>query len=340
MPYGEFVICRTEAFGSVARPTFHHFKLGTSVEDVIQSRQEQTGSSDYLFPEKRSSCLSARVFNGSEVVVEAEHKHLGMILDSKLSFQSHIREAIIKTRKGVGIIRFLSKYVSRDLLDQIYKLYVRPHLDYGDIIYHRYDPEFKLEFTKRLESAQYSASHAVSGAWRGTNADKLCEELGWEILYYRRWYRRLCYFFKLRNDQRPLYLYSEKPQERTFHHDLHRANVYEANTKSTDRFSHTYFQNCMREWNQLDKFIKSSPTVPVFKRLLMRLIRPLKISLFGFHNIERIRLLTRLRVEFSHLREHRFRHNFQFSSPTFSCIAYATVVILETSLTVSRMLLM
>ena len=82
----------------------------------------------------------------------------------------------------------LSKYVARDVLDQIYKLYVGPHLDYGDIIYHKYDPEFKLDFTKRLESTQYSAALAVSGAWRRTNKDKIYEELGWEILYYR-WYR-------------------------------------------------------------------------------------------------------------------------------------------------------
>ena len=154
-------------------------------------------------------------FNGSEVVVKAEHKHLGMILDSKLSFQSHFREAIIKDRKDIRIICFLSKYVSRDVLDQIYKLYVRPHLDYGDIIYHRYDPEFILEFTKRLESTQYSAALAVSGAWRGTNIDKLYENLGWEIPYYRNWN-----LYKRRNNQKPLYLYSEIPQESTFHHNL------------------------------------------------------------------------------------------------------------------------
>ena len=34
------------------------------------------------------------------------------------------------------MIRYMAKYVSRDVRDQIYKLYVRPHLDYGDIIYH------------------------------------------------------------------------------------------------------------------------------------------------------------------------------------------------------------
>ena len=76
--------------------------------------------------------------------------------------------AIIKPRKGIGIFRFLLKYVSRDVLDQIYELYVGLYLDYGDIIYHRYDPEFKPEFTKRLGSTQYSAALAVSGARRGT----------------------------------------------------------------------------------------------------------------------------------------------------------------------------
>ena len=65
-----------------------------------------------------------------------EHKHLGMILDSKLDFRSHTKEAIVRARRGIGMIRYLSKYVSRDVLDQIYKLHVRPHLDYGDIIYH------------------------------------------------------------------------------------------------------------------------------------------------------------------------------------------------------------
>ena len=115
--------------------------------------------------------------------------------------------------------------MSRGVLDQIYKLYVGPHLDYGDIIYHKYDPEIKLDFTKRLESTQYSAALAVSGKWRGTNTDKIYEELGWEILYYRRWYRPLCHFYKLQSDQRPLYLHNEIPHERTFSYNLRRTLI-------------------------------------------------------------------------------------------------------------------
>ena len=98
-----------------------------------------------------------------------------------------------------------------------------------------------------------------------TNTDKLYEELGWEIFYYMRWYRRLCHFYKLRNDQRPLYLFSEIPQERTLHYSLCRPIAYEPNVKSTEQFSHTYFQNYLGEWNQLDETIKNSPTVSVFK---------------------------------------------------------------------------
>ena len=54
------------------------------------------------------------------MTAKAEHKHLGMILDSKLDCQSHTKEAIVKARRGIGMTRYLSKYVSRDILDQIY----------------------------------------------------------------------------------------------------------------------------------------------------------------------------------------------------------------------------
>ena len=129
-----------------------------------------------------------------------------MILDSKLNFQTHIRQAVIKARRGTGIIPYLCKYVLRGVLDQIYKLYVRPHLYYDDIIYHKYDPELKLDFIKNLEPIQYSEALAVTG-------NRLCEKVGWEILYYRKWYRRLCHFYKLRNYQRTYNLYSEISKE-------------------------------------------------------------------------------------------------------------------------------
>ena len=131
-----------------------------------------------------------------------EQTHLGLILDSSLTFHSHIKDKAIKANRGIGMI--MSKYLARDVLKQLYKLYVRPHLDYGDIIYHRNDPDFRLDFTDKLEAIQYSAALAVSGTWNGTNRQKLYEELGWESLYYRKWYQRLTHFYKLKNTQSSL----------------------------------------------------------------------------------------------------------------------------------------
>ena len=135
-------------------------------------------------------------------------------------------EKIISARRGTRVIRYLSKYVSCDVLEQMYKLYVRPHLDYDYIIYHKVDPGLSLDFTKKLETTQYSAALAVSGAWQGTSKCKLYEELGWENLCHRRWYRRLTHFFKLSQSKSPLYLYKWIPSEREVNYSLRRIHAF------------------------------------------------------------------------------------------------------------------
>ena len=167
--------------------------------------------------------------------------------------------------------------------------------------------------TKRLERIQYSAALAVSGEWRGTNIDRLYEELGWESLYYRRRHRRLCHFFKLTMNQSPTYLYQLVPALRSVKYNLRGADVYENNVERTNRFASTYIQNCIKEWNQLDVSIRSSQTISELKRKLIQQLY------FGVHDIEGIRYRTQLRVKFSDLREHRFRHNFHCLRPLCIC---------------------
>ena len=115
--------------------------MGVAMEMHFNSDKTE----EVIFSTKRVKPWHPPLTLGNDIVMrEAEHKHLGMILDTKLYFQSHVKEAICKARRGIGVLRYLSKYVSRDILDQLHKLYVRPHLDYGDIIYHKYDPDLRL----------------------------------------------------------------------------------------------------------------------------------------------------------------------------------------------------
>ena len=214
---------------------------------------------EVIFSCKRNKLAHPLIFLNDIIVKQLpKHKHLGLTLDSKLTFDKHIQESIIKARKGIGVIRFMSKYLQRNVLDQLYKLYVHPPLDYCDVIYHRHDPTFKLEFTKKLESVQYSAALAVSGAWKGTDMDRLYEELGWEPLYYRRWQRRLTHFYKLVNLKTPQYLAQYIPEQRHNPYNLRRCNTYPIMSARTEHFSHTYFPYCIREWNQLDSKYKDS----------------------------------------------------------------------------------
>ena len=51
------------------------------------------------------------IFNGTTVAKVNEQKHLGLILDSSLSFEEHLNEKIIKAKKNIGIIKGLSNFL-------------------------------------------------------------------------------------------------------------------------------------------------------------------------------------------------------------------------------------
>ena len=74
-------------------------------------------------------------FNNVPVALTNSQKHLGMHLDEKLNFNRHISEKISKANKGIGIIRRLFNILPRNALITMYKSFIRPHLDYCDIIY-------------------------------------------------------------------------------------------------------------------------------------------------------------------------------------------------------------
>ena len=100
----------------------------------------------------------------------------------------------------------------RKSLITISKSFIRPHLDQGDIIY---DQTYNTSFHRKLESIQYNAALAITCALRGTSKEKLYQELGFEPLKPRRWYRKLCYFYKIFKKQSPNYLFRLIPKKTT-----------------------------------------------------------------------------------------------------------------------------
>ena len=86
---------------------------------------------------------------------------------------------------------------------------MRPHLDYGDIIYDQ--PNNKI-LRQNIERIQYKVAVEITGAIKGTSQSKLYNELGFESLKFRRRFRISRIFFKLKTSGLPEYLFDLIPQ--------------------------------------------------------------------------------------------------------------------------------
>ena len=101
-------------------------------------------------------------FNNLAAASCETHKHLGLLLDKRLAFDRHVEEMILRGNKGIGLITRLRRYLPRDSLLTINKAFIRPQLDYGDVVY---DYPGNTFFRQKLESVQYNASLAITGCF-------------------------------------------------------------------------------------------------------------------------------------------------------------------------------
>ena len=153
--------------------------------DVSKQAQE------VIFSRKQAKLVHPDLAFNMPVHQTRYQKHLGVCLEKKLNFKLHIKEKISKAMKGICIIKTLSNVLPRKSLITIYKSFVRPHLDYSDLIYDQPNNEY---FCQQIESGQYNASLAITSAIKGTSRLKLYNEIGLESLKFRRWFRKLCIY--------------------------------------------------------------------------------------------------------------------------------------------------
>ena len=88
----------------------------------------------------------------------------------------------------------------------------------------------------------------------------------------------------------------------------------------TDCFKYSFFPSALSEWFKLDESIRNSESISIFKNKLLSFMRPAQSSIFNIFDPVGIKFLTRLRLDLSHLNEHRFRHNIKNClNPLCSC---------------------
>ena len=197
-------------------------------------------------------------------------KHLGLHLDQKLDFSKQINEKISKAQKGISVIKKFYNILLRNALPTIYKSFVRPHLDYGDIVY---DQPINQSISNKIEAVQYNAALAITNAIKGTSRTKFYKKLGIESLSFRQWFRRLCTFYKIKTQRAPKYLYKLIPLKNNTY-DTRSAPSVGTYLRRTNAFKYFFFPYTIREWNKLDLQLGNEKSFKKFRKTLLKLGRP------------------------------------------------------------------
>ena len=129
---------------------------------------------------------------------------------------------------------------------------------------------------------QYNVVLAITGAIKGISQTKLYKKLGLEPLKFRRWFRRLCTFFKIKTSGKPEYLFNLIP---TGQHSYNTQSFDQTETYycRTDTFKNSFFSYTIAEWNKLDLDIGESKSYAIFRNALLKIGWPNQYSVYRIH---------------------------------------------------------
>ena len=167
-----------------------------------------------------------------------------------------------KVRRLIGLLyRRFGKHADSTTLLQLYKSFIRPHLEYCSIVW---NPHL-LGDIESLEKVQRFALRVCLKNW-SCDRDHLYTQSGIPALAARRSHARLCHLYKIINRGK-LTFFPESPLEQRvihyssrFSHPLQLSNIF----SRTSQFQSSFFSGTISLWNSLPHSTVSSPTLPTF----------------------------------------------------------------------------
>ena len=155
-------------------------------------------------------------------------------------------------------------FADRDTLNNIYISFVRPTLEYANIIW---DNCTQYEINT-IEIIQMETARIATGAIRPVSLDILSKETGWESLHKRRYKHKMCHFYKMVNDLTPTFLTSLIPstvENTSAYHIQDSQNTRPVLTR-TQLYYKSFLPSCIREWNEIPLNIRNSTSLSSFKQ--------------------------------------------------------------------------
>ncbi len=208
------------------------------------------------------------VMNNTNIKQVASHKHLGVTIQSNCKWTDHIKEITQKASKKVDQLRSLMHKLDRNTLQKMYFTFVRPLLEYADIVWCNCADKEK----KMIEDVQLAAARVITSATKGTSHEIIYENCKWELMEERRKSHRLTMIYKMKNGLCPSQLCALLPsrvRDRVDYNLRNRNNLSKPISK-TNALSKSFIPKGVDEWNSLSPEKRESPTLSRFKRVLKK----------------------------------------------------------------------
>ena len=248
------------------------------------------------------------------------HKHLGLTFDSNGTWDAHIETIITKASKRIGLLRKIKFKIDRFSLQKIYFSFIRPILEYADIIWDGCNQTMKA----RLERIHFEAARIITGASKLASIESLLTETGWDTLQNRRYKHKLILFHKMFHKQTPDYLASLVPFSA---HEIHGRNTRNQHQLvnincRTESYRNSFLPSVIKAWNDLPVDIRNNPSLWSLKNFLNR---NLSKNPTYFNCGSRIGQIyhARLRTNSGPLNDHLYKCNLS-DSPLCRCGARET----------------
>ena len=120
------------------------------------------------------------------------------------------------------------------------------------------------------------------------------KELVLKTLKSRRWLKKLCCFFKIKNSGIPSYLAELIPSESHLYNTQNTRNITTYSCRN-DAFKYSFFPWTINEWNKINFNIRT-PSFNIFRANLIKIIRPLPNPIFSIFNPLGLKLITKLQL--------------------------------------------
>ena len=253
------------------------------------------------------------LLNNQSITEVSDHKHLGVFISNNCTWHSHMVYITDKAWKRVTIMRQLKFRLDRKSLETIYTSFIRPLLEYADVIWGN-ATKFELD---ELDKIQNECARIASGSTRLVSLENLSNEINWEPLEERRYIHRMVLFFKMQNGQTPDYLSSIIPPTANNRYNLRNTNNIPGIYARTTQYYNSFFPTAIREWNNLPSEVRNLPTLSSFKHHFKGNKR--YTPNYFYTGDRKLQVLhTRLRTNCSSLNYHLFLKNIA-ASPLCLC---------------------